>query len=81
MPADDISLIAALESLRIAPLFIGFRGGPAASRTAVLGQIKCLISLMEDTPDIIEIEINPMMVGTDYACCADALISISSTAA
>jgi len=79
VPADDISLMAALESLHIAPLFNGFRGGPAASRTAVLDQIKCLVSLMEGTPDIIEIEINPMMVGTDYACCADALISISGT--
>ncbi len=81
VPADDISLMAALESLHIAPLFNGFRGGPAASRTAVLDQIKCLVSLMESTPDIIEIEINPMMVSTDYACCADALISISGTAA
>ena len=81
VPTDDISLMAALESLHIAPLFNGFRGGPAASRTAVLDQIKCLVSLMESTPDIIEIEINPMMVSTDYACCADALISISGTAA
>ena len=81
VPADDISLLAALDSLRIAPLFDGFRGGPAASRTAVLSQIKCLVSLMDGAPDIIEIEINPMMVGTDYACCADALISISGTVA
>jgi succinyl-CoA synthetase beta subunit len=79
VPADDISLLAALDSLRIAPLFDGFRGGQAASRTAVLDQIKGLVSLMKDTPDIVEIEINPIMVGKDYACCADALINISST--
>ena len=78
VPADDISLLAALDSLRIAPLFDGFRGGQAASRTAVLDQIKGLVSLMKDTPDIKEIEINPIMVGKDYACCADALIHISS---
>lgn len=81
VPADDISLLAALDSLRIAPLFDGFRGGQAASRTAVLDQIKGLISLMKDAPDIKEIEINPIMVGKDYACCADALINISSTEA
>ena len=81
VPADDISLLAALDSLRIAPLFDGFRGGQAASRTAVLDQIKGLVSLMKDAPDIKEIEINPIMVGKDYACCADALINISSTEA
>ena len=78
VPADDISLLAALDSLRIAPLFDGFRGGQAASRTAVLDQIKGLVSLMKAAPDIKEIEINPIMVGKDYACCADALINISS---
>ena len=81
VPADDISLLAALDSLRIAPLFDGFRGGQAASRTAVLDQIKGLVSLMKDAPDIKEIEINPIMVGKDYACCADALITISSAEA
>ena len=81
VPADDISLLAALDSLRIAPLFDGFRGGQAASRTAVLDQIKGLVSLMKDAPDIKEIEINPIMVGKDYACCADALINISSAEA
>ena len=63
------------------PLFDGYRGGQAASRTAVLDQIKGLVSLMKDMPDIFEIEINPMMVGKDYACCADALVSISSAEA
>ena len=81
VPADDISLLAALDSLRIAPLFDGFRGGQAASRTAVLDQIKGLVSLMKAAPDIKEIEINPIIVGKDYACCADALINISSTEA
>jgi succinyl-CoA synthetase beta subunit len=36
---------------------------------------------MKDAPDIKEIEINPIMVGKDYACCADALINISSAEA
>ena len=81
VPADDVSLQSSIDSLRIAPLFNGFRGGQAASRTAVLDQIKGLVSLMKAAPDIKEIEINPIMVGKDYACCADALINISSTEA
>jgi acyl-CoA synthetase (NDP forming) len=81
VPTDNISLQLAIDSLRIAPLFDGFRGGQAASRSAALDQIEGLVSLMKDTPNIVEIEINPMIVGKDYACCADALIGISSAEA
>jgi len=41
-----------------------------------LGQIQTLVRLMQARPDIIEIEINPVMVSTDSAICADALITV-----
>jgi succinyl-CoA synthetase beta subunit len=31
---------------------------------------------MHARPDIVEIEINPMILGPDYAICADALITV-----
>jgi hypothetical protein len=31
---------------------------------------------MRARSDIVEIEINPMMLGSDYAICADALITV-----
>jgi len=76
VPADDMSVQAALDGLRMARLFDGFRGGPAASRQAILDQIQTLVRLMQARPDIIEIEINPVMVSTDSAICADALITV-----
>ena len=76
VPADDLSVLAALDSLRMARLLGGFRGGPAVSRQAILDQIQALVRLMHARSDIVEIEINPMMLGPDYAICADALITV-----
>jgi acyl-CoA synthetase (NDP forming) len=76
VPADDLSVLATLDSLRMARLLGGFRGGPAVSRQAILDQIQALVRLMHARSDIVEIEINPMMLGSDYAICADALITV-----
>ena len=76
VPADDLSVLATLDSLRMARLLGGFRGGPAVSRQAILDQIQTLVRLMRARSDIVEIEINPMMLGPDYAICADALITV-----
>jgi hypothetical protein len=35
-----------------------------------------MVRLMHARPDIVEIEINPMILGPDYAICADALITV-----
>ncbi len=76
VPADDRSVQAALDSLRMARLFDGFRGGASASRQAILDQIQMLVRLMQARPELIEIEINPVMVSTNSAICADALITV-----
>ena len=76
VPADDLSVLAALDNLRMARLLGGFRGGPAVSRQAILDQIRAMVRLMHARPDIVEIEINPMILGPDYAICADALITV-----
>jgi acyl-CoA synthetase (NDP forming) len=76
VPADDLSVLAALDNLRMARLLGGFRGGPSVSRQAILDQIRALVRLMHARPDIVEIEINPMILGPDYAICADALITV-----
>jgi len=76
VPADDRSVRAALDSLRMARLFDGFRGGASASRQAILDQIQMLVRLMQARPELIEIEINPVMVSTNSAICADALITV-----
>jgi acyl-CoA synthetase (NDP forming) len=76
VPADDLSVLAALDRLRMARLLAGFRGGPAVSRQAIVDQIQALVRLMCARSDIVEIEINPIMLGADFAICADALITV-----
>ena len=76
VPTDDLSVLAALDSLRMARLLGGFRRRPAVSRQAILDQIQALVRLMHARPDIVEIEINPMMLSPDHAVCADALITV-----
>ena len=76
VPADDMSIQAALDNLRMARLFDGFRGLASVSRRAILDQIQTLVRLMQTRSDIIEIEINPVMVSTNSAICADALITV-----
>ena len=76
VPANDMSIKAALDNLRMARLFDGFRGAASASRQALLDQIQTLVSLMQARTDIIEIEINPVIVSTNSAMCADALITV-----
>ena len=77
VPADDLSIEATLDNLRTAQLFDQFRGGSSASRQAILDQMRTLLRLMQARPDIIEIEINPIIVSTNSAICADALITVT----
>ena len=79
VPANDMLVQAALDSLRMARLFDGFRGGASASRQAILDQVQLMVRLMQARPELIEIEINPVMVSANSAICADALISVIST--
>ena len=79
VPANGMLVQAALDSLRMARLFDGFRGRASASRQAILDQVQLMVRLMQARPELIEVEINPVMVSTNSAICADALISVIST--
>jgi len=80
MPADKATINAAIDQLKIAALLDGYRGGPAASRAPLHDNIEKLIVLLHNQPAIGEIEINPMMIGPDWAVCADAVIATTAIA-
>ena len=75
VPALDSQINKAIDSLRIALLLNGFRGGATASRTPLISNIQALIYLMQTNQNLIEVEINPLMVGSDWTVCADAVVS------
>jgi hypothetical protein len=66
----------ALHKLRGAKLLTGFRGAPPVDVEAVAKAVLALGRLMQTTPGIVEIDVNPLMVHArdQGATALDALI-------
>jgi acyl-CoA synthetase (NDP forming) len=74
--ADENEVIEALHKLRTAKLLTGFRGAPPVDTAAVAKVVLAIGRLMRTTPEIVEIDINPLMVHAkgQGATALDALI-------
>jgi acetate---CoA ligase (ADP-forming) len=70
--ADEVR--DALRSLRLWPLLDGYRGRARADVAAVVDVALRVQAMLAADPMIEEIEINPLMVTTDGAVAADAVI-------
>ncbi|MDA8024392.1 MAG: acetate--CoA ligase family protein [Gammaproteobacteria bacterium] len=74
-PLNEDMLHSALARLQTAPLLRGYRGRPRAD---VAAAVQCALRLQELTdaaPGILEVEINPLMIQSQGAAVADALIT------
>jgi hypothetical protein len=76
MPPDlaEPEIVAELRSLRSAKLLDGFRGSPAVDLTAVARVVATIGRLMTTRPDIVELDINPLLARADGAMALDVLI-------
>ena len=81
LPESPEAVRSALEQLRVWPLLAGFRGRPAAAVDAVIAVVGRLTDLVRDRPDIIELEVNPLMVTADAAVAVDALAIVGGPSA
>ena len=63
-PLRDIDAREMLEDLKSAPLLHGYRGRPKADTDAVIDVMLKISQLVSDLEEVVEIEINPLMVGT-----------------
>ncbi|MBO6885685.1 MAG: acetate--CoA ligase family protein [Marivita sp.] len=73
--ATEAEITTALDTLRIAPLLSGYRGKPAANRTALIAAVRAVQDyVVARTGGVAEIEINPLIVTPTRAVVADALI-------
>jgi len=74
--ADEAQILEALGKLRSAKLLAGVRGAPPADIDAAVQAVMAIGRLMQTTPGLIEIDVNPLMVHAkgQGATALDALI-------
>lgn len=79
LPVSHGEVMQALESLRCAPLFHGYRGKPKCDLSAAADVVLAVAALVEDNlSSIAELDINPLMLLAEGqgVVAADALISM-----
>ena len=74
--ADEAQILEALGKLRSAKLLAGVRGAPPADIEAVARVVRTIGRLMQTVPEIVEIDVNPLVVHAkgQGATALDALI-------
>lgn len=75
----DDEIVEALASLKGASLLDGLRGAPPSDKRAIARVAESLGALMRATPDLLDIEINPLVVYPDGAVALDALMITAET--
>jgi acetyl-CoA synthetase len=81
MPTNKEQVLHALDQLKSAPLFHGFRGAPPADLNAAVDAILAVAGMVENDPSsIIELDINPLMLLTEGqgVIAGDALIRLNT---
>ncbi|MFB4294718.1 acetate--CoA ligase family protein [Nonomuraea sp. ATR24] len=63
---------AMIEELRCAPLLHGYRGSPPVDIPALAGQLERVGRLLEDLPQVAELDLNPVVVTPEGATTVDA---------
>lgn len=73
-PVDAALVDQMLDTLTARALLAGWRGRPPVDRDAIAAVVIAVADLIVSSPDIAEIEINPLRVGPAGAIAVDALV-------
>jgi hypothetical protein len=77
-PVDRETALGMLAELRGARVLDGVRGRPAVDRGAVAGLIAALSRLGDARPDIVEVDLNPVIASASGALAVDALVVLAA---
>ena len=69
-----------VRELRTYPLLTGYRGGPAYDVRALIDAILRVAAMVEDLPQVAELDLNPILVHERGATIVDARIRVEPTA-
>ena len=61
-PVSDLDAAEMIDRLRLRPLFDGYRGGAPADRAALIQVLQRLSALVEELPELRELDLNPVRV-------------------
>jgi acyl-CoA synthetase (NDP forming) len=76
-PVDRETALSMLAELRGARILDGMRGGAAVDRDAIADLIVALAALGDARPDIVEIDLNPVIAAAAGAMAVDALVVLA----
>jgi acetyl coenzyme A synthetase (ADP forming)-like protein len=76
-PLDEDAALRLIDRLRIAPLLDGYRGRPVVPRAAVAELVTCVAQLVDDVPQIAELDLNPVICNGDSLVAVDARIRVA----
>ncbi len=81
-PVSDRDAAEMIDRLRLRPLFDGYRGSAPADRTALITVLQRLSALVEEMPELLELDLNPVRVlrPGEGAIVVDARIRVGKAA-
>lgn len=75
-PLTDVDAEELIRSVRSAPLLLGHRGRPPVDIAGLRDTLLRISHLAEDHPDIVELDINPIIAGPDGVVAVDARVHV-----
>jgi acyl-CoA synthetase (NDP forming) len=76
-PVTDAEAHDMIRELRSAPLLLGYRGAALADVAALEDLLQRIGTLADEVPEIAELDLNPVIVGTDGLMTVDAKIRVT----
>ncbi|HET9017504.1 MAG TPA: acetate--CoA ligase family protein [Thermomicrobiaceae bacterium] len=80
-PVDRAEALAMLAELRGSRILDGYRGAPPVDREALADVVVAVGRLMQERPDLVEVDLNPTLAGPAGAVVVDASLLVGPTPA
>jgi acetyl coenzyme A synthetase (ADP forming)-like protein len=80
-PITDVDARELVRSGKAGKLVAGFRGAPAADEEALVDLVLRLARLADDLPEVAELDLNPVIAGTEGCVAVDARIRVQAPGA